>query len=128
MNRAKAKSWATLTGRAAVGGLFALLALTVFTHACVLLLEALALALIAVVTATLILPGRWRFVRSRLAGLAASWTAAAQAWAETGIRRAVGFAAAERTEQGVSAEISVEKTPERSRRSGAASPAGLAGY
>ena len=107
MNGAKVKSWATLTGRTAAGGLLGLLALTIFIHACVVLLET--------VTAALILPGRWRFLRRRLTVLAASWTAAAQGWAETGMRRAAEFAAAGRTEQGEDAEVPVEETPERSR-------------
>ena len=115
MNGAKVKSWATLTGRAAAGGLLRLLGLAVFIHACVVLLETLVLALIATVTAALILPGRWRFLRRRLTVLAASWTAAAQGWAETGMRRAAEFAAAGRTEQGEDAEVPVEETPERSR-------------
>ncbi len=115
MNGAKVKSWATLTGRTAAGGLLGLLALTIFIHACVVLLETLVLALIATVMAALILPGRWRFLRRRMTVLAASWTAAAQGWAETGMRRAAEFAAAGRTEQGEDAEVPVEETPERSR-------------
>ena len=59
MNGAKVKSWATLTGRTAAGGLLGLLALTIFIHACVVLLETLVLALIATVTAALIV-GEWR--------------------------------------------------------------------